>query len=401
MVEAVIVDAVRTAVGRGKPNVGWLSQIHPADLLAETLAGLMSRTGVDPGLIEDAIIGTAGQIGPQTANIGRTAVLSAGFPLSVPGVTLDRACGSSQQAVHFAAQGILSGTQDVVIAGGVESMSWVPIGSAAAGRAPYGPKYFERFPQDKPHSQGIAAEMISVKWGVTRQDADEYAARSHELAQQATVAGILAKEIIGIKAPQADGSVLEVTSDQGIRPETSTETLAGLRPAFWVPDYPDDLPWLVTAGNSSQISDAASATLLMSDTKAAELGVHPRARIHSLGLAGDDPIMMLTGIIPATRKALERAGMTVDDIDVFEVNEAFASVVLAFQREFDIPMEKINVHGGAISIGHPIGASGTRLFSSLVNALEVEGRSVRASGDVRGRRPVERDDRRATSVSKD
>jgi acetyl-CoA acyltransferase len=372
MVEAVIIDAVRTAVGRGKPDAGWLSQIHPADLLAEAMVGLMSRTGVDPALIEDAVMGTAAQIGPQTANIARTAVLSAGFPLSVPGVTLDRACGSSQQAVHFAAQGILSGTQDVVLAGGVESMSWVPIGSGAAGRSPYGAKYYERFPQDKPHSQGIAAEMVAVKWGVTRQDADEYSVRSHELAHAATEAGLLAKEIIPIKAPQADGSVMEVTTDQGIRPGTTTEILAGLRPAFWVPDYPDELPWLVTAGNSSQISDAASVALLMSDTKAADLGLTPRARIHSLGLAGDDPIMMLTGIIPATRAALARAGMTVDDIDVFEVNEAFASVVLAFQREFDIPLEKINVHGGAISIGHPIGASGTRLFSSLLNALEAK-----------------------------
>lgn len=372
MVEAVIVDIVRTAVGRGKPEVGWLSQIHPADLLADTLSGLVERADIDPGLIDDAVIGTAGQVGPQTANIARTAVLSAGFPVSVPGVTLDRACGSSQQAVHFAAQGILSGTQDVVLAGGVESMSWVPIGSATAGRSPYGTKYYERFPRDKPHSQGIAAEMISVKWGITRLDADEYAARSHALAQTATDSGLLAKEILPIKAPQADGSVIDVTTDQGIRPGTTAEKLAGLKPAFWVPDYPDELPWLVTAGNSSQISDAASAALLMSDTRAAELGVSPRARIHSLGLAGDDPIMMLTGIIPATRKALERAGMTVDDIDVFEVNEAFASVVLAFQREFDIPMEKINVHGGAISIGHPIGASGTRLLSSLINALEVK-----------------------------
>ena len=372
MVEAVIVDAVRTAVGRGKPEVGWLSGVHPADLLADTLVGLVSRTAIDPGLVEDAVIGTAAQIGPQTANIARTAVLSAGFPLSVPGVTLDRACGSSQQAVHFAAQGILSGTQDVVIAGGVESMSWVPIGSAAAGRSPFGAKYLERFPRDKPHSQGIAAEMVAVKWGITRRDADEYAARSHALAHQATEAGLLAREIIAVKAPQADGSVLEVTTDQGIRPGTTAEVLAGLKPAFWVPDHPDDLPWLVTAGNSSQISDAASAALLMSDTKAAELGVRPRARIHALGLAGDDPVMMLTGIIPATRKALERAGMTVDDIDVFEVNEAFASVVLAFQREFDVPLEKINVHGGAISIGHPIGASGTRLFSSLLNALEAK-----------------------------
>lgn len=372
MVEAVIVDAVRTAVGRGKPETGWLSQIHPADLLAETLAGLVTRTGIDPALIEDAIIGTAGQIGPQTANIGRTAVLSAGFPVSVPGVTLDRACGSSQQAVHFAAQGILSGTQDVVLAGGVESMSWVPIGSATAGRSPYGAKYYERFPRDRPHSQGIAAEMVAVKWGVTRQDADEYAVRSHELAHQATEAGLLAKEIIAIKAPQADGSVLEVTTDQGIRPGTTTEVLAGLKPAFWVPDYPEELPWLVTAGNSSQISDAASAALLMSDAKAADLGLRPRARIHALGLAGDDPVMMLTGIIPATRKALARAGLTADDIDVFEVNEAFASVVLAFQREFEVPIEKINVHGGAISIGHPIGASGTRLFSSLLNALEAK-----------------------------
>lgn len=372
MVEAVIVDTVRTAVGRGKPDVGWLSAVHPADLLADTLSGLVTRVGIDPGLIEDAIMGTAAQIGPQTANIARTAVLSAGFPVSVPGVTLDRACGSSQQAVHFAAQGILSGTQDVVLAGGVESMSWVPIGSAAAGRSPYGPKYYERFPQDKPHSQGIAAEMIAVKWGITRQDADEYAARSHELAQLATETGVLAHEILPITAPQADGSVLEVTTDQGIRPGTTPEKLGGLRPAFWVPDYPDELPWLVTAGNSSQISDGASAALIMSDTRAAELDLQPRARIHSLGLAGDDPIMMLTGIIPATRHALERAGMTVDDIDVFEVNEAFASVVLGFQREFDIPMEKINVHGGAIALGHPIGASGTRLLSSLLNALETK-----------------------------
>jgi acetyl-CoA acyltransferase len=372
MVQAVVVDAVRTAVGRGKPDVGWLSQVHPADLLADTLAGLAARTGVDPGVIDDVIIGTAGQIGPQTANIARTAALSAGFPISVPGVTLDRACGSSQQSVHFAAQGILSGTQDVVLAGGVESMSWVPIGSAAAGRSPFGAKYYERFPQDKPHSQGIAAELIAVRWGITRRDADEYAARSHELALAATEAGILAREIIAIKAPQADGSVLEVSTDQGIRPGTTAETLAGLKPAFWVPDYPDELPWLVTAGNSSQISDAASAALLMSDAKASALGLRPRARIHSLGLAGDDPVLMLTGIIPATRHALARAGLTVDDIDVFEVNEAFASVVLAFQREFDIPMEKINVHGGAISIGHPIGASGTRLFSSLLTALETK-----------------------------
>lgn len=372
MVDAVVVDAVRTPVGRGKPGAGVLSQIHPADLLADTLSGLMAKTGVDPALIEDVIMGTAGQIGEQTANIARTGALSAGFPLSVPGVTLDRACGSSQQAIHFAAQGILSGTQDVVVGGGVESMSFVPIGSATAGRVPFGEKYRARFPQDRPHSQGIAAEMVAVKWGVSRQDADEYAVRSHQLAQQATEAGLFAGEIIPIKAPQADGSVLEVTTDQGIRPGTTTEILAGLKPAFWVPDYPEELPWLVTAGNSSQISDAASAALLMSDTKANELGLKPRARIHSLGLAGDDPIMMLTGIIPATKHALAKAGRSISDIDVFEVNEAFASVVLAFQREFDVPMEKINVHGGAISIGHPIGASGGRLFATLLGAMEAK-----------------------------
>ncbi|MGH3441240.1 MAG: thiolase family protein [Nitriliruptorales bacterium] len=374
MREAVIIEAVRSPMGRGKPG-GKLSNVHPTDLLAEVLRGLVDRTGIDAGEVDDVIGGCVSQAGEQTFNITRNAVLAAGFPESVPATTVDRQCGSSQQAAHFAAQGVIAGAYDVAIACGVESMSRVPMGSSMAGQNPFGARIFERYPAGLV-PQGISAELIAAKWGFERDQLDELALRSHRRAAAATSAGRFDAEILPIKAPQEDGSVDEVATDEGIRPDTSLEVLGNLRPAFQDDSVSERFPeikWVITAGNSSQITDGAAALLVMTPEKAEQLGLSPRARFHTFALAGDDPIMMLTGVIPATQKALERSGLSIDDIDVFEVNEAFAPVVLAWAQESGADLEKVNVNGGAMALGHPLGASGARLMTTLVHAMEQRG----------------------------
>ncbi|HLT16723.1 MAG TPA: thiolase family protein [Acidimicrobiales bacterium] len=369
MTTAVIVDAVRTA--GGKRN-GKLSGWHAADLAGEVLKALVERNDLDPALVEDVIMGCVMQVGNQGLNVGRNAVLAAGFPETVPATSVDRQCGSSQQAAHFAAQGVIAGAYDIVIAAGVEVMTTTPMGaSITPGSFPFGPKVTARYPNLVP--QGISAEMIAEKWGLTREDLDAFGARSQQLAEQATNEGRFENEIVGVPEKRLDketGNVVEsdelVLKDEGIRPGTTVETLANLKPAF----KPDGI---VTAGNSSQISDGASAALIMSEEKANELGLTPRARFHSFALAGVDPVTMLTGPIPATEKVLAKAGLTIDDIDLFEVNEAFASVVLAWEKELHPDMDKVNVNGGAIALGHPLGCSGTKLLATLLNELERTG----------------------------
>jgi acetyl-CoA acyltransferase len=371
MPSAVIVDAVRTA--GGKRN-GRLSGWHPADLAAETLKALMERNGLDPALVDDVIMGCVMQVGAQALNIARNAVLAAGFPESVPATTVDRQCGSSQQSLHFAAQGVMAGAYDVVIAAGVEVMSLVPMGASLAapnvGRA-FGPCVDERYREvGGLVPQGISAEMIADRWGLSREDLDEFGARSQQLAVRATEEGRFEREIVAVPARvhgREVGRIVEtgelVDRDDGIRPGTTTATLATLKPAF----KPEGK---VTAGNSSQITDGASAVLVMSEEKATALGLTPRARFHAFALAGVDPVTMLTGPIPATTKVLERAKLSLDDIDLVEINEAFASVVLAWAAEHHPDMERVNVNGGAIALGHPLGASGTKLAATLVNELD-------------------------------
>src|SRR6516225_3243830 len=371
--EAVIVAAVRTAVGRRN---GRLKDWHPVDLMAEVLSTLVQRTGVDAGLVEDVIMGCVSQVGAQAVNVGRNAVLAAGYPESVPGTSIDRQCGSSQQAVHFAAQGVMAGQYDVAVAAGVEVMSLVPMG-ASVGQGvgfPFGPTVGLRYePVGGLVPQGISAEMIADKWNLSRDDLDRFSARSQQYAARATAEGRFEREILSVVAKHKDketGKVTEsgdlVTADEGIRPETTVETLANLKPAF----KPDGK---VTAGNSSQITDGASAVLVMSEERASTLGCPPRARFHSFALAGVDPVTMLTGPIPVTTKVLERAKLTLDDIDLIEINEAFASVVLAWEKEHHPDMERVNVNGGAIALGHPLGCSGTKLMATLLNELERTG----------------------------
>jgi acetyl-CoA acyltransferase len=372
MATAVIVDAVRTA--GGKRN-GKLSGWHPSDLAGEALKALAERNDLDPALVDDVIMGCVMQVGHQGLNIGRNAVLAAGWPETVPATTVDRQCGSSQQSAHFAAQGVIAGAYDVVVAAGVEVMSTTPMGaSITPGSFPFGPATVARYAdQGGLVPQGISAELIADKWGLTREDLDAFGAESQRRALQATEEGRFQNEIIPVKGKLWDREKNEVvdldemvTQDEGIRPGTTAETLANLKPAF----KPDGK---VTAGNSSQITDGASATLIMSEEKAKALGLTPRARFHSFALAGTDPIMMLTGPIPSTAKVLERAGLTIDDIDLFEVNEAFASVVLAWQAEHKADLSKVNVNGGAIALGHPLGCSGTKLMATLLNELERTG----------------------------
>ncbi len=377
MTDAVIVDAIRTP--GGKRN-GKLSGWHPVDLAAETLRALADRNGLDPALVEDVIMGCVMQVGHQGLNVGRNAVLAAGWPEEIPGTTLDRQCGSSQQAAHFAAQGVMAGAYDVVIAAGVEVMTTTPMGaSITPGSFPFGPKAMARY-ADVEHygnkgmqGQGIGAEIIADKWGLSREALDEIALRSQENAARARDEGRFENEILPVAAMPRDketGNLIEtdevVKSDEGIR-ESSMEGLAKLKPAF-LPEKGK-----VTAGNSSQITDGASAMLVMSADKAKELGLKARARFHTFALAGVDPISMLTGPIPATQKALDKSGLSISDIDLFEVNEAFASVVGAWQQEFDVPWDKVNVNGGAIALGHPLGASGTKLMATLLNELERTG----------------------------
>jgi len=369
MPTAVIVDAVRTAGGKRNGNLsGW----HAADLGAEVLKALVERNNLDPALIDDVIMGCVMQVGNQGLNVGRNAVLAAGFPESVPATSVDRQCGSSQQAAHFAAQGVIAGAYDIVVAAGVEVMTSTPMGaSITPGSFPFGPGVTARYPNLVP--QGISAEMIAEKWGLTREDLDAFGAQSQQRAERATNEGRFDNEIIPVKAKRLDketGKIVEsdelVTKDEGIRPGTTVETLAKLKPSF----KPDGI---VTAGNSSQISDGASAALIMSEEKAKELGLTPRARFHTFALAGVDPVTMLTGPIPSTEKALAKSGLSIDDIDLFEVNEAFASVVLAWEKELHPDMDKVNVNGGAIALGHPLGCSGTKLLATLLNELERTG----------------------------
>ncbi|MBX3314319.1 MAG: thiolase family protein [Actinobacteria bacterium] len=373
MPTAVIVDAVRTPGGK---RYGKLSGWHSVDLAAETLKALVERNDLDPALVEDVIMGCVMQVGNQSVNVGRSAVLAAGWPDTVPATTIDRQCGSSQQSAHFAAQGVIAGAYDIVVAAGVEVMSTTPMGaSVTPGSFPMGPKVMERYaPVGGIVMQGTSAEIIARKWGLSREDLDTFSVESHKRAARATEEGRFDNEIIPVAEKIFDretGNVTEtgemVTADEGIRPDSSLESLGKLKPAF------DPENGVVTAGNSSQITDGASAVLIMSEEKAKELGLKPRARFHSFALAGVDPIEMLTGPIPATKKVLENAGMTLDQIDLIEINEAFASVVLAWEKEYSPDMSKVNVNGGAIALGHPLGCSGTKLMSTLLNELERTG----------------------------
>ena len=361
--DAVIVGAVRTPVGKGKAN-GALHGVLPADLLAHSLREVVERTGIDPGQVDDVIAGAVTQVGDQSVNVARNALLGAGFPETVPGTTVDRQCGSSQQAISFAAQGVLAGSYDVVIASGVESMSRVPMGSSVLpGSDPFGRGMAERYP-DGLVPQGISAELIAAKWGLSRTELDEFSAGSHEKAARATKDGSFDDEL----APIAG-----LSTDEIIRPATTVDTLAGLRPAFFDEAHARRFPqieWEITPGNSSPLSDGSAAVMITSGAAARKLGVRPLARIHTMTVVGSDPLYMLTGVIPATEKILARAGLKLADIDLFEVNEAFAPVVLAWARETGADLAKTNVNGGAIAIGHPLGASGARIMTTMVNALE-------------------------------
>ncbi len=373
MTSAVIVDIVRTASGRGKPG-GALSGVHPADLLATTMRALVDRTGLDPALVDDVIAGCVSQVGDQSWNIARTAALTAGFPDSVPATTIDRQCGSSQQAVHFAAQGVIAGAYDVVIASGVESMSRSPMGSSARGGAPFA-TLAERFPEGLV-GQGVSAEIIAGRWKLDRAALDEFSARSHQRAAEAAARGDFATEIVPVEVADPDGRTVAHTVDETVRPGTTVERLAGLSPSFYDEALGERFPeiaWSITAGNSSPLTDGASAALIMSEEKAAALGLRPRARFHAFTVTGSDPVLMLTGVLPATRKVLERSGLGIDDFDVYEVNEAFAPVPLVWQQEFGADPAKLNPRGGAIALGHPLGGSGTRLMATMLNHLEATG----------------------------
>jgi len=360
MTSAVIVDAVRTPLGRRN---GKLKDWHPVDLAAYALRTLVERNDLDPALVDDVIMGCVSQVGEQAINIGRDAPLAAGFPESVPGTTVDRQCGSSQQAAHFAAQGVMAGAYDIVVAAGVESMTRVPMGSSLLpGTNPFGrvlPSRYDLVPQ------GISAELIAEKWGIPREENDAFSVESHRKAARATDEGRFEREIVPVRVETEDGAET-LTRDEGVRPDSTLETLAKLKPAF-------KADGVITAGNSSQISDGAAAVLVMSEARAAALGLTPRARFHAFALAGVDPVLMLTGPIPATSKVLDRAGLTLDEIDLVEINEAFAPVVLAWAREHHPDMARVNVNGGAIALGHPLGCSGARLLATLVHELERTG----------------------------
>ncbi|WP_409428666.1 thiolase family protein [Mycobacterium sp. SMC-11] len=358
MAEAVIVEAVRAPIGKRN---GGLSGVHPAELSAQVLNGLVNRAGVDPALVDDVIWGCVMQAGEQALDIGRTAVLSAGWPETVPAVTVDRQCGSSQQSVHFAAAGVVAGHYDVVVAGGVESMSRTPMGSSLAnGGRPYGDSFKARYTQTP--NQGIGAEMMATKWGLSRTALDEFALASHEKAGAAQDAGAFKDEIVSITDPE--GNV--ISEDEGIRRGTTLEKMAQLKPAF-----KED--GVIHAGNSSQISDGSAALLFMSAAKARELGLTPLARVHTATLAGADPVMMLSAPIPATQKALQRSGLSIDDIGVFEVNEAFAPVPMAWLAELGADPKKLNPNGGAIALGHPLGGSGARIMTTMLYHMRANG----------------------------
>ncbi|MGH8987934.1 MAG: thiolase family protein, partial [Acidimicrobiales bacterium] len=368
MTTAVIVDAVRTPGGK---RDGALKSWHPADLASEALKGLQQRNDLDPALVDDVIMGCVMQVSEQAFNVARNAVLAAGWPECVPATTVDRQCGSSQQAIHFAAQGVIAGAYDVVVAGGVESMTRTPMGSSVVRELgmPFGPRMAARYAERGGLvNQGISAEMVADLWQISREELDTYSLGSHQRAAAATRQGRFEQEIVPVPVRDDEGADtgVVIAADEGIRPDTTIEALGRLKPAF----KPGGK---VTAGNSSQITDGASAVLIMSEERANALGLVPRARFVAFALAGVDPITMLTGPIPATRKVLERAKLSLDDIDLFEVNEAFASVVLAWEHEIHPDMAKVNVNGGAIALGHPLGASGGKLAATLVHELDRSG----------------------------
>ncbi|MGW6119409.1 thiolase family protein [Nocardia sp. NPDC055165] len=366
MRDAVIVEAVRTPIGRGKPN-GALHDVHPVDLLAHSLRAVVERSGIDPALIDDVIGGIVTQVGEQGSNMTRRAALAAGYPESVPATTVDRQCGSSQQAIHFAAQGVIAGAYDIVVAAGVESMGRVPMGANLVGATDLsGIAFSQRYPEDLV-PQGISAELIAAKWGLTRTQLDEFALGSHEKAARATKDGLFTAELAPING---------LTTDEGIRVGSTIDTLAKLKPAYYDPAMAARFPqigWEITAASASQVSDGSSAVLIMSGERAEQLGLRPLARLHSFSVAGDDPLLMLTAVIPATEKVLRRAGLDIGDIDLFEINEAFSPVVLAWAKETGVDMSRVNVHGGAIALGHPLGASGARLMTTLVHAMQQRG----------------------------
>ncbi|WP_031407655.1 thiolase family protein [Geobacillus vulcani] len=354
MREVVIVDAVRTAIGKKK---GALANVHPVDMLVPVLRALVDRNGLDAGLVEDVIVGCVTMTGEQGGNIARQAVLAAGFPVEVPAFSLNRMCGSSQQAIHSAAQAILAGDIDIAIAAGVESMTRVPMGSDMGRFSRQLTSRYNIVPQ------GISAEMIAKKWGLSREELDAFSLESHQKAAAAADGGMFAREIIPLEVRGENGT-MTFARDEGIRRDTSLEKLAALTPSF------QPKGGVITAGNSSQVSDGAAGVLLMSSDKARQLGLRPRARIVARTVIGEDPILMLTGVIPATRRVLEKAGLRLDQIDVIEINEAFASVVKAWERELEPDMAKVNPRGGAIALGHPLGASGARLMTTLLHELE-------------------------------
>lgn len=363
---AVIVEAVRTPVGKGKPG-GALSRMHPVDLLALTLEAVVARAGIDPATVEDVIAGCVQQVGDQAGNIAHNAALAAGFPTSVPGTSVNRQCGSSQQAAHFAAQGVMAGAYDVVIAAGVESMSAVPLGKS---RPSVSARTARRFP-DGLVNQGVSAELVAAKWKFSRDELDAYAAESHARAAAAISEGAFEREIVPVRRENT-----EYTIDETVRPGTTAEALATLRPSFHTDEIAARFPeigWHITPGNSSPLTDGASAVLIMSEERARRLGLRPRARFHAFSVVGDDPLLMLTGPIPATRRVLDRTGMSIEDIDVYEVNEAFAPVPLAWAHEFGADPAKLNPRGGAIALGHALGSSGTRLLTTMLHHLEATG----------------------------
>lgn len=364
MTEAVIVDAIRTPGGKRNGN---FKDVHPAALAAHVLKAIEERNDLDPSMVDDVVMGCVMQVGEQSINIGRNAVLAAGWPESVPATTIDRQCGSSQQAMHFGAQGVMAGAYDIVVAAGVEVMTRTPMGaSIVQGMGfPFPQDQLDRYADTGLPPQGIGAEMIADEYGLSRTDLDALGAQSQQRAAVARDEGRFENEIVSVDI-ELDGETKTITNDEGIREGTTVDTLAKLKPAF-----KED--GVVTAANSSQISDGASAVLIMSKEKAEELGLKPRARFHSFAVVGADPVTMLKGPIPATKKILEKSGLSIDDIDVFEVNEAFASVVLAWQKETGADMSKVNVNGGAIALGHPLGSSGTKLMATLLNELERTG----------------------------
>lgn len=356
MREVVIVEGIRTPVGRRN---GVLKEYRPDELAGEVLRKLVEKAGIDPAIIDDVILGCVTQTGEQAGDIARVAALIAGYPIEVPGTTIDRQCGSSQQAVHFASQAILSGDMDVVVAGGVENMTRVPMGSNLQGSTT-SQKYLDRY---EVINQGLSAERIAEKWGLSRQECDVFSVESHERALRAQKEGYFDREIMLVTGTDKEGNMIEVTEDQGPRAGTSVEVLSGLKPVF-----KED--GIIHAGNSSQISDGAAALLLMERSKAEELGLKARFKVHTRVVVGSDPTLMLTGPIPATKKVLEKAGLSIEDIDIFEVNEAFAPVPLAWLKETGAEPQKLNPNGGAIALGHPLGGSGARLMVSMIHELE-------------------------------